>query len=211
MQRRISSRFGHRALVVAGIALLTGCVYDPYTGGYYPAGNYPPGHAAYAAGAPPPGGESYEPSPQGGMSAPPPGGGYTTIPGAGPGGPAPGAMGEPEGPRGGYYAAGGGGHGGMAARFAAANVTGDGRLTREQAMAAGWRRVARYFDTIDVQHKGYVTLADIRAWRASHPRMQAGGARGYPATGGGAGYGAPGEYGGFASPPLGGGYGGPGY
>ncbi len=54
----------------------------------------------------------------------------------------------------------------MMARFAAANTTHDGKLTLAQAQA-GMPMVARYFDQIDVQHHGYVTLDDIRAfWRA---------------------------------------------
>ena len=51
------------------------------------------------------------------------------------------------------------------ARFQAANTTHDGRLTLAQAEAGRMPMVARNFDAIDVQHKGYVTLQDIRAWR----------------------------------------------
>jgi hypothetical protein len=50
-------------------------------------------------------------------------------------------------------------------RFNAANTTHDGRLTLEQAQAAQMPRLVRHFDEIDAQHKGYVTLQDIRAWR----------------------------------------------
>lgn len=50
-------------------------------------------------------------------------------------------------------------------RFNAANTTGDGRLTLDQAQAANLPMIVRHFDEIDTQHKGYVTLADIRAWR----------------------------------------------
>lgn len=53
----------------------------------------------------------------------------------------------------------------FAQRFAAANVTHDGRLTRDQAQALP--QVARHFDAIDTAHKGYVTRADIRAWRVA--------------------------------------------
>ena len=49
-------------------------------------------------------------------------------------------------------------------RFAAANVTRDGRLTREQAGQARWMPIARHFDEIDTDHKGYVTMQDIREW-----------------------------------------------
>ena len=43
--------------------------------------------------------------------------------------------------------------------------THDGRLTREQAQA-GMPMVARNFATIDVEHKGYVTLPEIRTFAA---------------------------------------------
>ena len=55
--------------------------------------------------------------------------------------------------------------GGLAQRFAAANVTHDGRLTREQAQA-GMPRVAENFDAIDVDQKGFVTLPEIRTFIA---------------------------------------------
>jgi len=48
-------------------------------------------------------------------------------------------------------------------RFANANTTHDGRLTREQA-AAGMPMVARYFDEIDTQRAGFVTLPQIAAF-----------------------------------------------
>ncbi|KEZ05404.1 hypothetical protein GQ57_12495 [Burkholderia sp. MSh2] len=48
----------------------------------------------------------------------------------------------------------------LQARFANANTTHDGRLTREQA-AAGMPMVAQHFDEIDTQRNGYVTLAQI--------------------------------------------------
>jgi hypothetical protein len=52
----------------------------------------------------------------------------------------------------------------MREKFAAANTTHDGHLTREQAQAGGMKMVAKYFDAIDVNHRGYVTLQDIRAF-----------------------------------------------
>jgi hypothetical protein len=55
------------------------------------------------------------------------------------------------------------------ARFAAANTTHDGHLTLAQAQAAGLRMIVRHFSEIDTQNKGYITLADIQAWRSSHP------------------------------------------
>ena len=53
------------------------------------------------------------------------------------------------------------------ARFTAANTTHDGHLTLEQAKAAKWRVVARHFDQIDTDKKGYVTEADIRTANAA--------------------------------------------
>jgi hypothetical protein len=52
-------------------------------------------------------------------------------------------------------------------RFAAANITHDGRLTREQAEAGGLRMVAKNFDAIDINHHGYVTLEDVKAFAQS--------------------------------------------
>jgi hypothetical protein len=48
----------------------------------------------------------------------------------------------------------------LQARFASANTTRDGKLTREQA-AAGMPTIAKHFDEIDTQHVGYVTLPQI--------------------------------------------------
>lgn len=60
-------------------------------------------------------------------------------------------------------------------RFRAANPTGDGRLTLAQAQAGHMPMVARHFDAIDAQHKGYVTLQDIRAYRQQMRAMREGG------------------------------------
>ena len=119
-------------------ALLAGCVYDPYTGGYYPCCSYPhpyaypPYYAPYPYGPPayygPPGYSEGQPAPAADM----------------PGGEA------------------------LVRRFDAANVTHDGRLTPQQAQAAGWQLVARNFPAIDIGQKGYVTLDDIRVWLAAH-------------------------------------------
>ena len=62
----------------------------------------------------------------------------------------------------------------MREKFAAANTTHDGRLTREQAEAGGMKMVARYFDAIDVNHRGYVTLPEIRAFAQAHRRGRPG-------------------------------------
>jgi Ca2+-binding EF-hand superfamily protein len=47
-------------------------------------------------------------------------------------------------------------------RFKAANKSGDGKLTREEAKA-GMPKVARNFDKLDIDHKGYLTVEDIKA------------------------------------------------
>ena len=48
-------------------------------------------------------------------------------------------------------------------RFASANSTQDGKLTRQQA-AAGMPMVAKHFDEIDAQKAGYITLPQIEAF-----------------------------------------------
>ena len=48
-------------------------------------------------------------------------------------------------------------------RFTQANTSHDGHLTLEQAKG-GYVTVARHFAQIDADHKGYVTLDDIRTW-----------------------------------------------
>ena len=52
----------------------------------------------------------------------------------------------------------------MRQRFDVANTTHDGKLTRDQAEAGGLRGIARHFDQIDADKKGYVTLQDLRAF-----------------------------------------------
>lgn len=54
------------------------------------------------------------------------------------------------------------------AKFAAANTTHDGHLTRAQAEAGHMPMIAKYFDAMDSDHKGYVTLKDIQAFRQAH-------------------------------------------
>lgn len=51
----------------------------------------------------------------------------------------------------------------LQSRFAAANTTQDGKLTRQQA-AMGMPMVAKHFDEIDTAQAGYVTLAQIEAF-----------------------------------------------
>jgi len=75
--RHMIRRCGGLAVLLAMAATLAGCVYDPYTGAYYPCCAYPyqpyPGPYYRAPGygyqAPPPG---YQ-APPGGYQAPPPG------------------------------------------------------------------------------------------------------------------------------------------
>ena len=59
---------------------------------------------------------------------------------------------------------------GLRARFQAANVTHDGRLTPEQAMM-GMPGVARHFAEIDRDNRGFVTMQQIRAWRRARRRQ----------------------------------------
>ncbi len=56
-------------------------------------------------------------------------------------------------------------------RFANANTTRDGKLTREQAQA-GMPMVARHFDEIDTHHAGYLTLPQIEAFMAQRMRLR---------------------------------------
>ena len=67
-------------------------------------------------------------------------------------------------------------HATMQQRFEQANVTHDGHLTLDQAKT-GYKSVARHFDAIDQDKKGYITEDDIRAYyktqRALHHPPQA--------------------------------------
>ncbi len=136
-----------RVAVTAGLGLLaSGCVYNPYTGLYEPCCAYAP------YGYPP--GPAYAPPPAGAPAG--------AVPEEQPGQVEPGP--PPSYPQRSSQA---GGHPKVAERFQQANVTGDGRLTLQQAQTAGWKAVARNFETIDAEHKGYVTLADVQAWLAS--------------------------------------------
>lgn len=127
----------------AAASLLAGCAYDPYTGLWVPCCDsygyaYPYHH---------PGPYS---SPYGYPYGTPPAAPQGAYPESAltPGAAAAPVRGRP-----------------LAQRFAAANVTHDGRLTREQA-AWGMPLVAREFDAIDIDRKGYVTLPEIQAFVA---------------------------------------------
>ena len=156
----------------------------------------PPG---YAQGGGQPGyGQDGGPPPGYGQQGAPPAyaqqgwaGGMQSAPGQGAGQAAPPGYGAPAQPQ-----AGGGRaeHADMAARFRMANTTHDGRLTMAQAQAGGMGGVARHFQQIDRDQKGYVTIQDVREWHhAMHAqKMQAqgqtqgqtqgqpGGTSGYP-------------------------------
>ena len=55
----------------------------------------------------------------------------------------------------------------LQSRFASANTTHDGKLTREQA-STGMPMVAKHFDEIDTQKNGFVTLPQIEAFMHEH-------------------------------------------
>jgi hypothetical protein len=48
--------------------------------------------------------------------------------------------------------------------FTEANIAHDGHLTLDEAKS-GYPVVAKHFEDIDVDHRGYVTQNDIRAWQ----------------------------------------------
>ena len=58
--------------------------------------------------------------------------------------------------------------GGVEAHFEAANTTHDGHLTRDQAEKADWSRVAKHFDEIDADHRGWITVDQIHAFNRLH-------------------------------------------
>ncbi len=63
-------------------------------------------------------------------------------------------------------------------RFEKANTTHDGHLTQAQAESGNMPMVAKQFGAIDTDHKGYVTLQNIRqfmqARQAAHKTQGAG-------------------------------------
>ncbi len=59
-------------------------------------------------------------------------------------------------------------------KFEAANTTHDGHLTLAQAQAGEMPMVARNFGAIDADHKGYITLEDIRAFRQARRAVRQG-------------------------------------
>jgi len=156
---------------VAAAGLLAGCMYDPYTGTYYPCCGSPPPAYGYPAAAPyygPPYGASQPqyPSP---YYAPP----YAAQP-FDPGYPPGSAPTQPYGYAPQSFGSDSPADADLAQRFAAANVTRDGRLTLQQARAANWQAIAENFPDIDVEQKGYVTLNEIRVWLETHAAPPAG-------------------------------------
>jgi hypothetical protein len=59
-------------------------------------------------------------------------------------------------------------------RFDAANTSHDGRLTMDQARAAKIAPLVKNFAAIDKDNKGYVTKADIAAWRKANRSASSG-------------------------------------
>jgi hypothetical protein len=50
--------------------------------------------------------------------------------------------------------------------FSDANTSHDGKLTLDQA-TSGYKSLAKSFAQIDVGHHGYVTLDDVKTWKAA--------------------------------------------
>lgn len=63
--------------------------------------------------------------------------------------------------------------GSVETHFAAANTSHDGHLTKPQAEQAGWTRVAKRFDDIDLGHKGWVSVDEIHDFNKSHRKHHA--------------------------------------
>jgi hypothetical protein len=129
--------------MIAVATILGGCVYDPYARALVPCCDYYGDPYAYRY--PPPNYASAYPPGRVGTQL---GGAYGAAPLAGNV-----AASPPQQP------------GPLELHFAAANVTNDGRLTREQA-ETGMPLVARNFSAIDAEGKGFVTLPEIQAFLA---------------------------------------------
>jgi hypothetical protein len=71
---------------------------------------------------------------------------------------------------------------GLKVRFDEANTTHDGRLTPQQAQAS-WPAIAKHFSEIDKDHRGYVTVDDIRLYRREHRRHNGMPDQGMPGAG----------------------------
>jgi hypothetical protein len=56
--------------------------------------------------------------------------------------------------------------------FAEANTTHDGRLTLDQAKT-GYKSIAKSFELIDIGRRGYITMNDIKAWKAAKKAARA--------------------------------------
>ncbi len=57
---------------------------------------------------------------------------------------------------------------GVEARFASANTTHDGHLTKDQVERSDWTRVARHFDEIDTANRGWISVEEIHAFNRMH-------------------------------------------
>ncbi len=57
---------------------------------------------------------------------------------------------------------------GVEAHFAAANTAHDGHLTKAQAEQSDWTRVAKHFDEIDTDHKGWISVEQVHAFNRTH-------------------------------------------
>ncbi len=149
----------------------------------------PPGYGQsgpppqYAQAGPPPGDGQGPPPP--GYGQPPPGGGAGWPGGMqGAGGQAPPPPPPPGQPGMGQPAIAEPPGGPLVAKFRAANVTNDGRLTLQQAEAARMTNIVRHFAAIDRDNKGFVTLQDIHMWRREQHERRMGQAPSsqYPGT-----------------------------
>jgi hypothetical protein len=56
-------------------------------------------------------------------------------------------------------------------RFHKADLNGDGQLTRDEAKQ-GMPRVYEHFSQIDVNNRGFVTLAQIASFMEAHPKLE---------------------------------------
>jgi len=59
---------------------------------------------------------------------------------------------------------------GLDAQFAKADTDKVGKITKKQSFKAGMYEVDRYFFDMDTDIDGYVTLAELKAWKANPVR-----------------------------------------
>ncbi len=58
-------------------------------------------------------------------------------------------------------------------KFATANSTSDGHLTKAQAEAGGLKSIAKHFAKIDTQGVGFLTLDQVRGFRKEQKAKKA--------------------------------------